>query len=137
MVLGGEDGAGSRPGKGKLQKCTIYLLLLRTYCDPNSSLPPCSGVYLATQTSSVRMLAKFLGSWTRLLSLTSRVRRLLSEPREDGSSLREFPTSTQRERNKHRYINIYIHQHPHMLVASERLQLTLQVERLQQPQVPD
>lgn len=41
------------------------------------------------------MLARLLGSWMTLLSLRSRVRRLLSEPIEDGSSLIELPIQVQ------------------------------------------
>lgn len=41
------------------------------------------------------MLARLLGSWMTLLSLRSRVRRLLSEPIEDGSSLSELPIQVQ------------------------------------------
>lgn len=43
------------------------------------------------RTSKVRMYATALGSSVMLLSLTSSVRRLLREPTDDGSSLRQFP----------------------------------------------
>lgn len=50
------------------------------------------------------MLARVLGSWTMLLSLRSRVRRLRKEPIVDGSSLRELAIEIYRViRGKHHH----------------------------------
>ncbi|TNN32613.1 hypothetical protein EYF80_057222 [Liparis tanakae] len=71
------------------------------------------------------------GSCSMRLSLRSRLRRLLREPTEDGSALRQLPEQEDTEhvsRSTHLLL---------LLLLREQDTPTLQIERLQEAQIPD
>lgn len=80
------------------------------------------------------MYARALGSCMMLLSLKSRVRRLLKEPSDDGSTLRQLPIAyTVMGKNITNTVWLVCVLSPE--VSSKYH--TLQIERLQKLQIPN